>query len=120
MFHTINSVVSIIKNFDSLQELRSIHIQHSIINKTDSLQPLTSDASLKSIRSSVMEIFVKVVVKSSTVDNLLGFQITSEPYSLQTHRVYSALKRRGNDCFVVASTCNTRGVFVGLEVVKLH
>ena len=33
--------------------------------------------------------------------------------SLQTHHVYS-LKQRGNSRFNVVSTCNTRGVFVGL------
>ena len=33
--------------------------------------------------------------------------------TLQTHHVYSTLKRRGNDRFHVVSTWNTRGVFVG-------
>ena len=35
--------------------------------------------------------------------------------SLQALHVYSTLKRRGNDCFYVISTCNTRGVFVGMQ-----
>ena len=34
--------------------------------------------------------------------------------SLQTHRMDSTLKRRGNDRFHVVSTWNPRGVFVGL------
>ena len=34
--------------------------------------------------------------------------------SLQTHHVYSTLRRRENDCFYVVSTRSTRGVFVGL------
>ena len=34
---------------------------------------------------------------------------------LQTHHVYSTLKRRRNDRFHVAWTWNTRGVFVGAD-----
>ena len=34
--------------------------------------------------------------------------------TLQTHHVYSTLKRRGNNRFYVVSTWNTRGVFVGV------
>ena len=45
-------------------------------------------------------------------------------WTLQTHHVYSTLKRRGNDRFHVVSTSNTRGVFVGEslfnKVVGLH
>ena len=37
--------------------------------------------------------------------------------TLQTHHVYSTLKRRGNDRFHVSSTWNTLGVFVGNYVV---
>ena len=40
--------------------------------------------------------------------------------SLQTHHVYSTLKRCGNDCFHVVSTWNTRGVFVGFWSIKLQ
>ena len=36
------------------------------------------------------------------------------PLSLQTHHVYSTLKRCGNDRFHVVSMWNTHGVFVGL------
>ena len=36
--------------------------------------------------------------------------------TLQTHHVYSTLKRRGSSCFHVVSTWNTRGVFVGYVV----
>ena len=36
--------------------------------------------------------------------------------SLQTHHVDSTLKRRGNSRFHVVSTCNPRGVFIGLFV----
>ena len=36
--------------------------------------------------------------------------------TLQTHHVYSTLKRRGNDRFHVVSTWNTRGVFVGKDL----
>ena len=36
--------------------------------------------------------------------------------TLQTHHVYSTLKRRGSGCFHVVSTWNTRGVFVGYVV----
>ena len=39
--------------------------------------------------------------------------------SLQTHQVDSTLKRRGNGRFHVVSTCNPRGVFVGLLVLIL-
>ena len=34
-------------------------------------------------------------------------------HTLQTHHVYSTLKRRGNGRFHVISTWNTSGVFVG-------
>ena len=34
-----------------------------------------------------------------------------KPSTLETHHVYSRLKRRENDRFHVASTWNTRGVF---------
>ena len=34
--------------------------------------------------------------------------------SLQTHLVYSTLKRRGSGRFHVVSTWNTRGVLVGI------
>ena len=34
-------------------------------------------------------------------------------YSLQTHHMYSTLKRRGNGRFYVVSTWNTCGVFAG-------
>ena len=37
---------------------------------------------------------------------------------LQTHHVYSTLKRRGNDWFHVVSTWNTGSVFVGKLVNK--
>ena len=36
--------------------------------------------------------------------------------TLQTHHVYSTLKRRGNECFHVISMWNTRGVFVGKKI----
>lgn len=43
-----------------------------------------------------------------------------EPYK-HTHHVNSTLKRRGNDCFHVVSTWNTRGVFVGnLKPLMYH
>ena len=35
---------------------------------------------------------------------------------LQTHHVYSTLKRRGNDRFNIVSTWNTQGVFVGWNI----
>ena len=38
--------------------------------------------------------------------------------ALQTHQVYSMLKRRGNDRFHVVSTFNSRGVFVGKILIK--
>ena len=37
-----------------------------------------------------------------------------QEHSLETHHVYSTLKRRGNNRFHVVSTWKTRGVFVGL------
>ena len=43
----------------------------------------------------------------------LNFVVFNWMTSLQTHHVYSTLKRRGNDRFHVISTWNTRGVFVG-------
>ena len=42
--------------------------------------------------------------------------VSRAAYSLQTHHVYSTLKRHGNDRFQVVLTWNTRGVFVGLYV----
>ena len=35
----------------------------------------------------------------------------SDTLPLQTHHVYSTLKQRGNDCFHVLLTLNTRGVY---------
>ena len=35
-----------------------------------------------------------------------------DTFSLQTHHVYSTLKRRGNHRFYIVSTLNTRGVFL--------
>ena len=37
---------------------------------------------------------------------------------LQTHHMYSTLKRRGNHRFHVASTWNTRDVFVGRAIAS--
>ena len=54
--------------------------------------------------------------------NVFYFVIFFEAFlhvTLQTHHVYSTLKRRGNDCFHVVSTWNTRGVFVGLTAKLL-
>ena len=39
--------------------------------------------------------------------------------SLQTYRVDSTLKRRGNGHFHVVSTWNPRGVFAGFQVFSL-
>ena len=52
------------------------------------------------------------------VPKLKSYQIYLKICTLfPTHYLYSSLKRRGrgNDCFHVASTWNTRGVFVGLN-----
>ena len=40
--------------------------------------------------------------------------------ALQTHHVYSKLKRRGNSCFHVVSTWNTRGVFIGRSIAAMQ
>ena len=40
-------------------------------------------------------------------------RLTDTSATLQTHHVYSTLKRRGNGRIHVVSTWNTRGVFVG-------
>ena len=42
-----------------------------------------------------------------------SFHICKWDKTLQTHHVYSTLKRRGKVCFYFVSTCNTRGVFGG-------
>ena len=43
----------------------------------------------------------------------------SSSLSLQTHDVYSTLKRRGNGRFHVVSTWSTRGLFVG-QILSLY
>ena len=43
----------------------------------------------------------------------LSLNTFHEERSLQTHHVYSTLKRRRNDRFHVVSTWNTHGLFVG-------
>ena len=46
--------------------------------------------------------------------------LTPPAKTLQTHRVDSTLKRRGNDRFLIVSTWNPRGVFTGkLQMVSL-
>ena len=42
-----------------------------------------------------------------------GITAPISAFPLQTHHVYSTLKRRRNDCLSVVSTWNTRSLFVG-------
>ena len=39
-------------------------------------------------------------------------------HSLQTHHMYSTVKRRGNEHFYVVSAWNTRGLFAGLHQMR--
>ena len=50
--------------------------------------------------------------------NEFSIPASENPLSLQTHHVYSTLKRRGNGLFHIVSTWNTRGVFVEFCLVK--
>ena len=59
--------------------------------------------------------FVGVLATMSFFIRIPKFQQAS---ALQTHQVYSMLKRRGNDRFHVVSTFNSRGVFVGKILIK--
>ena len=59
--------------------------------------------------------FVGVLATMSFFIRIPKFQRAS---ALQTHQVYSMLKRRGNDRFHVVSTFNSRGVFVGKILIK--
>ena len=49
-----------------------------------------------------------------------GKKYLLEEYSLQKYRLYSKLKRRGNDCFHVVSTWNTCDVFVRFYTTRLE
>ena len=59
--------------------------------------------------------FVGVLATMSFFIRIPKFQRAS---SLQTHHVYSTLKRCGNDRFHVVSTFNSRGVFVRKILIK--
>ena len=56
-------------------------------------------------------LFLKTL-NSSDLTRLNCLFPTMKRVSLQTHLVYSTLKRRGNGCFHVASTWNIHGAFV--------
>ena len=67
---------------------------------------------------------VVIFQKMSLIVISFNFQIIHSVYimlTLQTHHVYSTLKKRGNDRSHVVSACNTRGVFVGKPILdKCH
>ena len=58
----------------------------------------------------------KDILKPKLNQNLLKLIATF----LQTHHVYSSLKRRENGCFHVVSMWNTRGVFIGVHVNRYN
>ena len=69
----------------------------------------------------VFEISIAYIKKTCMLEKyefLKGFLSCQTWISLQTHHVYSTLKRRGNDRFNVVSTWNARGVFVGTVLSK--
>ena len=45
-------------------------------------------------------------------------QTSAQTQTLQTHRIYSTLKRRGSEPFHVVSACNTGGALVGTILHK--
>ena len=62
------------------------------------------------------------LTKREHLDQISRSHITGNEIlpTLQTHHVYSTLRRRRSDCFHVISTWNTRGVFVGNYVVSYN
>ena len=67
-------------------------------------------SALRNIRNNLDLFIYDLVLRKKSRWFWLSLLLTT---ILEAHHVYSILKRRGNSCFHVVATGNTRGVFVG-------
>ena len=97
---SINSSSSITYSFFLVHFMSFYHIKGNVI--------LTIDLSRNVFDNGILGVLFM---------NFIDFGEVTLLY-LQTHQVYSTLKRRGDDYFHLVSTWNTRGVFVRYSLLN--